>query len=134
MILDILFRGNVDFNRDFLLVEFTKTVRSNLFECTIYPAVCITFFLLNVILYYVMSFDLFSVTISHTTTSRRSFVYVAPKHHYITVFTVFRLLTDFVCLYTYEFCLSLWKIVRSSVILLLPLFTYLQDTTHNVNI
>ena len=81
MILDILFRGNVDFNRDLLLVEFTKTVRSNLFECTIYPAVCITFFLLNVILYYVMSFDLFSVTISHT--SRRSFVYVAPKHHYI---------------------------------------------------
>jgi hypothetical protein len=32
------------------------------------------------------------------------------------------LLTDFVCLYTYEFWLSLWKIVRSSVILLLPLF------------
>jgi hypothetical protein len=29
--------------------------------------------------------------------------------------------TDFVCLYTYEFWLSLWKIVRSSVILLLPL-------------
>jgi len=26
------------------------------------------------------------------------------------------------CLYTYEFWLSLWKIVRSSVILLLPLF------------
>ena len=40
----------------------------------------------------------------------------------ITVFTVFRLLTDFVCLYTYEFWLSLWKIVLSSVILLLPLF------------
>jgi hypothetical protein len=36
--------------------------------------------------------------------------------------TVFRLLTDFVCLYTYEFSLSLCKIVRSSVILLLPLF------------
>ena len=35
----------------------------------------------------------------------------------------FRLLTDFVCLYTYEFWLSLCKIVRSSVILLLPLFT-----------
>jgi hypothetical protein len=32
------------------------------------------------------------------------------------------LLTDFVCLYTYEFQLSLWKIVRSSVILILPLF------------
>jgi hypothetical protein len=38
------------------------------------------------------------------------------------VFTVFRLLTDFFCLYTYEFWLSLCKIVRSSVILLLPLF------------
>ena len=37
-------------------------------------------------------------------------------------FTVFRLLADFVCLYTYEFWLSLCKIVRSSVILLLPLF------------
>jgi hypothetical protein len=36
-------------------------------------------------------------------------------------FTVFRLLTDFVCLYNYEFWLSLCKIVRSSVILLLPL-------------
>jgi hypothetical protein len=33
-------------------------------------------------------------------------------------------LTDFVCLYNYEFGLSLCKIVRSSVILLLPLFTY----------
>jgi len=30
-------------------------------------------------------------------------------------------LTDFVCLLTYEFCLSLWKIARCSVILLLPL-------------
>jgi hypothetical protein len=40
----------------------------------------------------------------------------------ITVFTVFRSLTDFVCLYNYEFWLSLCKIVRSSVILLLPLF------------
>ena len=39
-----------------------------------------------------------------------------------TVFTVFRLLNDFVCLYNYEFGLSLCKIVRSSVILLLPLF------------
>ena len=40
----------------------------------------------------------------------------------ITVFTVFRLLTDFVCLYTW---LSLCEIARSSVILLLPLFTHL---------
>ena len=39
----------------------------------------------------------------------------------ITVFIVFRLLTDFVCLYNNEFWLSLCKIVRSSVILLLPL-------------
>jgi hypothetical protein len=36
------------------------------------------------------------------------------------------LLTDFVCLYTYEFWLSLCKIVRSSVILLLPLFSRLS--------
>ena len=41
----------------------------------------------------------------------------------ITVFTVFRLLIDCVCLYTYEFWLSLCKIARSSVIVLLPLFT-----------
>ena len=41
----------------------------------------------------------------------------------ISVFTVFRLLTDFVCLYAYEFWLSLWKIVLSSVILLLAIFT-----------
>jgi hypothetical protein len=32
-------------------------------------------------------------------------------------------LTDFVCLYNYEFGLSLFKIVRSSVILLLPLLS-----------
>jgi hypothetical protein len=38
-------------------------------------------------------------------------------------FSVFWLLTDFVCLYSYEFWLSLCKIVRSSVILLLPLFS-----------
>ena len=36
----------------------------------------------------------------------------------IAVFPVFRLLTDFVCLLTYEFCLSLWKIARCSVIVL----------------
>ena len=40
------------------------------------------------------------------------------------VFTVFRLLTDFVCLYNYEFWLFLCKIVRSSVILLLLLLKY----------
>ena len=37
-----------------------------------------------------------------------------------TVFTVFRVLTDFVCLYNYEFLLSLCKIVRSSVICYYP--------------
>ena len=39
----------------------------------------------------------------------------------IAVFPVFQLLTDFVCLLTYGFCFSLWKIARCSVILLLPL-------------
>ena len=38
----------------------------------------------------------------------------------------FGLLTDFVCLYTYEFWLSLCKIVRSWVILLLPLLDLSQ--------
>jgi len=37
-----------------------------------------------------------------------------------------RLLIDFVCLYTYEFRLSLWKIARISVILLLPLLITCQ--------
>jgi hypothetical protein len=50
--------------------------------------------------------------------SNTLYVYVL----FITVFTVFRLLTDFVCLYDYEFWLSLCNIVRSSVILCLPLF------------
>jgi hypothetical protein len=44
---------------------------------------------------------------------------VPSQGHY--GFHSFRLLTDFVCLYYYEFCLSLCKIVRSSLILLLPL-------------
>jgi hypothetical protein len=47
-----------------------------------------------------------------------------------TVFTVFRLLTDFVC---YEFWLSLCKIVRSSVILLLPLFNAMEANKINDN-
>jgi hypothetical protein len=38
------------------------------------------------------------------------------------------LLTDFVCLYIYEFWLFLCKIVRSSVILLLPLFPFVVIT------
>jgi hypothetical protein len=46
---------------------------------------------------------------------------VPSQGHY--GFHSFRLLTDFVCLYNYEFLLSLCKIVRSSVILLLPIFT-----------
>ena len=41
---------------------------------------------------------------------------------HISALIIFRWLTDFVCLYTYFFLLSLWKIVRSSIILLLPLF------------
>jgi hypothetical protein len=40
----------------------------------------------------------------------------------VPVFPVFQLLTDFVCLLAYELCLSIWKIARCSVILLLPLF------------
>jgi hypothetical protein len=48
------------------------------------------------------------------------------------VFTVFRLLTDFVCLYTYEFWLSLCSIVRSSVILLLPLLNYYLIEIYNI--
>jgi hypothetical protein len=39
----------------------------------------------------------------------------------ILIFSVFRLLTDFAYLYTYEFWLSFCKIVGSLVILLLPL-------------
>jgi hypothetical protein len=49
----------------------------------------------------------------------------------ITVFTIFRLLTDFVCLYTYEFWLSLCKIARSSVVLLLPLFHKSHDISYS---
>ena len=43
-------------------------------------------------------------------------------------------LTDFVCLYTYEFWLSLWKIVRISVTLLLPLFSLLYGYRFFLNI
>ena len=44
--------------------------------------------------------------------------------HKMDDLVLFKVLTDFVCLYTYEFWLSLDKIVRSSGILLLPLFIY----------
>ena len=50
---------------------------------------------------------------------------VPSKGHY--GFHSFRLLTDFVCLYNYEVWLSLCKIVRSSVILLLSLFEWYTD-------
>jgi hypothetical protein len=52
----------------------------------------------------------------------------------ITVFTVFRLLTDFVCLYNYELWLSLCKIARNSVILLLPLFDNNQIDNTNLTL
>ena len=48
--------------------------------------------------------------------------YISNFLLYYAVFPVFRLLTDFVCLCTYEFWLSLWKIARCSLMLLLPLF------------
>ena len=59
------------------------------------------------------------------------FIYYAYLYQFrvITIFTVFLLLTDFVCLYNYEFWLSLCKIVRSSVILLLPLFISQREIT-----
>jgi hypothetical protein len=44
-----------------------------------------------------------------------------------------RLLTEFVCLYTYEFWLSLCKIVRSSVILLLPLLDVQMNRVFTFN-
>ena len=57
---------------------------------------------------------------------------VVSTKFYISLFLFIRLLTDFVCLYNYEFGLSLCKIVRSSVILLLPLFIiYLVKYTIN---
>ena len=69
-------------------------------------------------------FYLAFITINHHLPEIISLEMPVPSQvHY--VFTVFRLLTDFVCLYTYEFWLSLWKIVRSSVILLSPIFTVL---------
>jgi hypothetical protein len=52
---------------------------------------------------------------------------VPSQGHY--GFHSLRLLTNFVCLYSYEFWLSLCKIVRSSVILLLPLFTVQRPYT-----
>ena len=51
-----------------------------------------------------------------------------PSQGHYGFHSFFRLLTDFVCLYTYEFWLSLCKIVRSSVILLLSLFKNLPSS------
>ena len=49
--------------------------------------------------------------------------YISTRSWYRNInFLRDRLLTDFVCLYNYEFWLSLCKIVRRSLILLLPLF------------
>ena len=56
---------------------------------------------------------------------------VPSQGHY--GFHSLRLLTDFVCLYNYEFWRSLCRIVRSSVILLLPLFVLLDSCWSIVN-
>jgi hypothetical protein len=56
-------------------------------------------------------------------TCKISLYFAKKMRRFFRVFTDFRLLTDFVCLYNYEFWLSLCKIARSSVILLLPLST-----------
>jgi hypothetical protein len=63
---------------------------------------------------------------------------VYTDNHRISWFLVHNTNTQFdsVCLYTYEFWLSLCKIVRSSVILLLPLFRekqYLIPKSFNAN-
>jgi hypothetical protein len=50
-------------------------------------------------------------------------LFIPSQGHY--GFPSFRLLTDFVCLYTYEFWLFPWKISWISVMLLLPLFIYI---------
>ena len=55
-----------------------------------------------------------------------SFTYFNMTFNYIIFCTLIhdlQLYNDFVCLYTYEFWLSLCKIVRSSIILLLPFLT-----------
>ena len=52
-----------------------------------------------------------------------SFVGIAAIQVNLTL-TCGKCITYFVCLYNYEFLLSLCKIVRSSVILLLPLCVY----------
>ena len=63
-------------------------------------------------------------------------IYITEQNmkNVITVFTVFRLLTDFVCVYTYEFWLSLCNIVWSSIILLLPLLTITYRLSWNAEV
>ena len=69
-----------------------------------------------------MTMDMFLLSWTQSRPSTLLFTYSLYQVRVIMVFTVVRLLTDFVCLYTYEFWLSLCKMDRSSVILLLPLF------------
>ena len=47
------------------------------------------------------------------------------EFQHVVVFFILNI--DFVCLYTYEFLLSLCKIARSSVILLLALFNSIPE-------
>jgi hypothetical protein len=56
--------------------------------------------------------------------TNKSFLNLSYSMLFTAISTVVSCLivTDFVCLLTYEFCLSLWTIARCSVILLLPLF------------
>jgi hypothetical protein len=53
---------------------------------------------------------------------------------FVVIGTDCMLLTDFVCLYNYEFWLSLCKIVRSSVIFLLPLLCMIWQVTSLPNL
>ena len=65
---------------------------------------------------------------------RLDFVKVPIMWYFLFFILYFRLLTDFVCLYTYKFWLSLWKIVRSSVILLLSLLSVTRTFWHLLHI
>ena len=55
------------------------------------------------------------------------FVIISSLHIFAMISQFSGCWLDFVCLYTYEFWLSVCKIVRSSVILLLPLFIIYFD-------
>jgi hypothetical protein len=73
--------------------------------------------ILNIIQKYAVGTTILKIDIKYT--------FLVRFHIFSRNDRLFRLLTDFVCLYNYEFWLSLCKIVRSSVILLLPLFHWL---------